>query len=90
MLVSGSTPRRILGPERSCMEPQKLYDDLAQTKRRFVWLKRKVDDYTAEAVRKANITGIGLSKEYDRVYPFKHMRIIRSSRVSNTITVIRK
>ena len=55
------------------MEPQKLYDELAQTKRRFVWLKRKVDDYTAESVRKANIAGIGLSKEYDRVYPFKHM-----------------
>lgn len=55
------------------VEPQKLYDDLSRTKRRFVWLKRKVDDYTAEAVRRADIPGIGLSKEYDRVYPFKHM-----------------
>ena len=55
------------------IEPQKLYDDLSQTKRRFVWIKRKVDDFTAEAVRKTNLAGIGLSKEYDRVYPFKHM-----------------
>ena len=54
-------------------DPQKLYAELSQTKRRFVWLRRKVDDYTAEAVRKANIPGIGLSKEYDRIYPFKHM-----------------
>lgn len=55
------------------IEPQKLYDDLANTKRRFVWIKRKVDDFTAEAVHKSSIAGIGLSKEYDRVYPFKHM-----------------
>ena len=54
-------------------EPQKLYDELSRTKRRFVWLKRKVDDKTAEAVRKAGIEGIGLSKEFDRVYPFTHM-----------------
>lgn len=67
-LVMANTLGPILG-----MEPQKLYDDLSKTKRRFVWLKRKVDDYTAEAVRKASLTGIGLSKEYDRVYPFKHM-----------------
>lgn len=55
------------------MEPQKLYDELSRTSRRFVWLRRKVDDYTAEAVRRANIPGIGLTKEYDRVYPFKHL-----------------
>ena len=55
------------------LEPQKLYDELSRTKRRFVWLKRKVDDKTAEAVRKAGIEGIGLSKEFDRVYPFTHM-----------------
>lgn len=54
-------------------EPQKLYDELSRTGRRFVWLKRKVDDKTAEAVRKAGIEGIGLSKEFDRVYPFTHM-----------------
>lgn len=67
-LVMANTLGPILGTE-----PQKLYDELSKTKRRFVWLRRKVDDYTAEAVRKANIPGIGLSKEYDRVYPFKHM-----------------
>ncbi len=55
------------------IEPKKLYDELSQTKRRFVWIKRKVDDFTAEAVHKTNLAGIGLSKEYDRVYPFKHM-----------------
>ena len=54
-------------------EPQKLYDELSRTGRRFIWLKRKVDDKTAEAVRKAAIEGIGLSKEFDRVYPFTHM-----------------
>ena len=55
------------------MDAQKLHDDLSRSQRRFVWLKRKVDDRTAEAVRKANIPGIGLSREYDRIYPFRHM-----------------
>jgi cell division protein FtsI (penicillin-binding protein 3) len=53
--------------------PQQLFDELSKTRRRFVWLKRKVDDYTAEAVRKVHLQGIGLSKEYERVYPFKQM-----------------
>ncbi len=55
------------------LDAQKLHDDLSRTRRRFVWLRRKVDDSTAAAVRRANLAGIGLSKEYDRVYPFKHM-----------------
>ncbi|MBQ3059246.1 MAG: transpeptidase family protein [Desulfovibrio sp.] len=62
----------VLGPVLG-LEPQKLYDDLSRSKKRFVWLKRKVDDRTAEAVRRARIVGIGLSREYDRIYPFKHM-----------------
>ncbi len=67
-LTTANTLGPILG-----IAPQKLFDQLSQTRRQFVWLKRKVDDYTADAVRRARLPGIGLSKEYERVYPFKHM-----------------
>ncbi len=42
-------------------------------KSKFVWLSRKVDDDTASKIYSAKLSGIGLSKEYNRVYPFKQM-----------------
>lgn len=62
----------VLGPLLN-IPPQELYATLSDSPRKFVWLARKVDDSTASAVRKAALPGIGLSKEYDRVYPFKQM-----------------
>lgn len=47
--------------------------DLKKDSRKFVWLKRKIDDAAAEAIRKAALPGIGLSREYERFYPFSHM-----------------
>lgn len=55
------------------IDSSKLVEILSNQQRSFVWLKRKVDDSTALAVRKTALYGIGLSKEYDRIYPFKHM-----------------
>lgn len=55
------------------MPEKKLSVELSRSNRKFVWLKRKVDDATADAVRKVALAGIGLSREYERFYPFKHM-----------------
>lgn len=55
------------------INPEKLHADLINSKRKFIWLKRKIDDYTATTIKKANLSGIGLSKEFERFYPFKHM-----------------
>lgn len=52
---------------------KKLADELATSRKKFIWLKRKIDDAAADAVRRANLAGIGLSREYERFYPFKHM-----------------
>ncbi|MDR0239966.1 MAG: PASTA domain-containing protein [Deltaproteobacteria bacterium] len=41
--------------------------------RRFVWVARKIDDSRAENIRKAALSGVGLSKEYERFYPFKQL-----------------
>lgn len=61
-----------LGPLLN-IPPQELYAQLSDSNRKFIWLSRKVDDQTAEHVRNAELAGIGLSKEFDRIYPFKQM-----------------
>ncbi len=46
---------------------------LVTDKRGFVWAARKVTPKTAETIRKAAVPGIYLLREYERVYPFRHL-----------------
>ena len=66
------TTANTLGPLLG-KEPQKLFDELSSSNRQFLWIKRKIDDRTAEAVRAARLPGIGFTKEFDRVYPCRHL-----------------
>ena len=40
---------------------------LLEKKRSFVWIARRVDDATAEAIRQADLTGVELSREFERI-----------------------
>ena len=42
-------------------------------KRPFVWVQRKINPKAAETISKADIPGVYLLREYERVYPFKHL-----------------
>ncbi len=46
---------------------------LLEKKRSFVWLSRRVDDAMAEAIRQADLPGIELSREYERIYPYRQV-----------------
>jgi len=43
---------------------------LLNSKKRFVWIKRRIEDKHAEAIRRLKLQGIGLRDEYKRVYPY--------------------
>lgn len=42
-------------------------------KRPFAWVARKINPRAAEAIQQANVAGVYLLKEYERIYPFKHL-----------------
>ena len=46
---------------------------LLEKKRSFVWIARRVDDATAEAIRQADLTGVELSREFERIYPYRQV-----------------
>lgn len=39
----------------------------------FVWIQRKVDPVLAEEVKAAELRGVYLTTEFERVYPFRHL-----------------
>lgn len=53
--------------------PAKTARALLDEKKTFVWLARKVDYHSAEAVRALNLPGVYLDSEYERIYPYKHL-----------------
>lgn len=46
---------------------------LVSDTRGFVWAARKISPRAAETISKAAISGVSLHREYERVYPFKHL-----------------
>lgn len=53
--------------------PEERVRGLIDNSKRFVWVLRRIDDATAEAVRRAALPGIELVREYERIYPYKQV-----------------
>src|SRR5438270_9451539 len=55
------------------MEKRKVLEKLTQAERRFVWIRRKVDEAAAERVRALALDGVELVKEPKRFYPQREL-----------------
>src|SRR4051812_32460961 len=55
------------------LERRKLLEKLSQPERKFVWLRRKVDEATALRVRALALDGVELVKEPKRFYPQREL-----------------
>ncbi len=71
-----ANPQRIKKPEETAGVLSPLIDlpydvilERLKREKRFVWLKRKVDDATAGRIKALKIPGISFKREYQRVYP---------------------
>jgi len=71
-----ANPEEIENPERAAQALSSLLRMPADTitqklkkKKRFIWIRRKLDDALADRIRKIGITGLYFKKEYQRVYP---------------------
>lgn len=58
---------RVLAPILR-VSPESIRDRLKK-KKRFIWLRRMLDDATAAEIRKMGLRGLYFKKEYQRVYP---------------------
>ena len=75
-----ANPEEIKNPEETIrtvskllqIPPEKIRDKLNK-KKRFIWIKRKMDDAAAEEIRKIGMPGLYFNKEYKRVYPHEDL-----------------
>jgi cell division protein FtsI/penicillin-binding protein 2 len=75
-----ANPEEIKNPEETARLLSRVLSVPAETilnkfkkKKRFIWIKRKVDDSPAEEIRKSGLPGLYLKKEYARVYPHENL-----------------
>ncbi len=71
-----ANPEEIQKPEETARQlshllrlPAEGILDRLRKKKRFIWIERKIDDPVADELRRINIPGLYLKKEYQRVYP---------------------
>ncbi len=75
-----ANPEEIQKPEETARVLSRLLSMPADTilgklrkKKRFIWVKRKIEDSEAEELRRINIPGLYLKKEYRRMYPHEEL-----------------